>query len=265
MGLFGPGPASFTATFASALVASGAWIFNYFIRGEALAERHVAKLRQRRRARHEAELKALEAEWAATGYDEGERQARELRQAYQQLVAFLEERVHGKGRGQAERLKALAEDTYREGAGILRQALDAFRALRKVDRNKLESELFEWRAELGRLKRTRGSSALDEARTAGLDTRIAAHERRLRLWEDQANSAEKLLAESEVLEAALESTYLELVDLDNPEALFSRGHAVEALERAVTAARRVDERLRGLSAPSPEAEDVYLAAADRRS
>ena len=79
------------------------------------------------------------------------------------------------------------------------------------------------------------------------------------------SAVEQLLAESEVLESALESTYLEAVDLKSPEALFSRGQAAESLERAVAAARRVEDRLRGAGAPAPEDDEIYLSAKEPRS
>lgn len=263
MGLLGPDAASFAATFGSMLVAGGAWIFNYFIRGEAFAERHVEKLRRRRETLRREELRSLEGEWSTSGHEEGERQARELRQAYQKLDEFLRTRSADRSGLHAQRLMVLAEDTYREGVVILRQALEAHRALRLVDRDKLERELFEWRAELGELRRSDAGSA-EDVRAAGLDTRIAAHERRLRLIAGQEKSVEQLLAESETLESALESAYLEAVDLQSPEAFFNHGQAAEELERAVTAARRVEERLRSMSGPTAAEDEIYLTAAERR-
>ncbi|MEE8523591.1 MAG: hypothetical protein V3T72_06635 [Thermoanaerobaculia bacterium] len=265
MGLLGPDAASFAATFGSMLVAGGAWIFNYFIRGEAFAERHVKKLRRQRETLRREELRSLESEWSTSGHEEGTRQALELRQAYQKLDEFLRSRFDGDGGSSlnAQRLMMLAEDTYREGVVILRQALEAHRALRLVDRDKLELELFEWRAELGQLRRSDADTA-EDVRAAGLDTRIAAHERRLRLIAGQEKSVEQLLAESETLEAALESAYLEAVDLQSPEAFFNHGRAAEELERAVTAARRVEERLRSMSGPTAAEDEIYLTAAERR-
>ena len=48
MGLFGLDPSSLAVVFGGALLGAGAWVFNYFIRGEALAERRVQKLRELR-------------------------------------------------------------------------------------------------------------------------------------------------------------------------------------------------------------------------
>ncbi len=260
MGLIGLDPGSFAVTAGGALLAAGVWVFNYFIRGEKLAERHVERLRQRRERMRREELRSLESEWAAAGHAAGTAQARELRQAYVKLEELFASRWAETRGLNAERLRVLAEDTYQEGSAILRQALDAHRALGRIDRDKLERELFEWRADLGRLRSGRAPAG-----TSGeaLETRIAAHERRLSLYDEQAQTVERLLAESEVLESALESTYLEAVDLRSPDAFFSRGHAAEELERAIAAARRVEERLRGMDRPT-EDDEIYVEAGGRR-
>ncbi len=260
MGLISLDPGSFAVTFGGALLAAGAWVVNYFIRGEKLAARHVERLRQRRERMRREELRSLESEWAAADHPAGTQQARELRQAYGKLEELLASRWAETRGLNAERLLVLAEDTYQEGSAILRQALDAHRALGRIDRDKLERELFEWRADLGRLRSGRTVAAGVSAET--LETRIAAHERRLELYDQQAQTVERLLAESEVLESALESTYLEAVDLQSPEAFFSRGRAAEELERAVAAARRVEERLRSMDRP-PGDDEIYLEANER--
>lgn len=259
IGLMELDPQAFAVTFLSGLVAAGAWVFNYFVRGEKLAERHVERLRERRDGYQQERARSVEEEWAEVGHPDGEKQARELREAYERLDELLETRFARTQSPNLQRLRVLAEDTFQEGAAILRQALEAYRALGQVDHRHLERELFEWRAELGRLRRA--PAAEREARQAALDTRIATHERRLELYYQQRKSVEELLAESEVLESALESTYLEAVDLGSAEAIFTRGESASRLERAVAAARRVEERLRNLGQPTRE-DKIYLAAGE---
>jgi len=266
MGLFGLDPTTLAVTFGGALVGAGAWVFNYFIRGEALAEKRVAKLRQARARQQHAEIASLEAEWAQTGLAEGVQQARELREAFQKLDGFLEGRLADAGgitnpdRGlSVQRLRVLAEDTYREGAAILRSALETFKAVQQVDHDKLENELASWRQELRAVKAT-GAEAI---RVESLEKRIASHERRLELLRERAQSIDQLFAESEALESALESTYLEAVDLKSPEVLLGQGQAASALERAVSAARRVEDRLRGMDG-TKEDEELYLTAGEGR-
>ncbi len=266
MGLFGLAPASLAVAVGGALVGAGAWVVNYFIRGEALAENRVAKLRARRERYHHAEVASLEAEWSQTGLPEGVQQARELREAYQKLDEFLKGRLTAQGSGgrtadrglSVQRLMVLADDTYREGAAILRSALETYHALRQVDHEKLELELAAWQEEL----RTVQLAGAEPARVESLETRIASHQRRLQLFRERLESIDRLFAESEALEAALENSYLEAVDLQSPDAMLGHGQAASALERAVGAARRVEDRLRAIDG-SPKEDEIYLAAAER--
>ena len=245
-------PTAFAITFGSALTAAAAWVFNYFVRGEELARQHVQSLRELRRELRHEEVTALVDDWHGTDHQEGRQQAEELVAAYERLSELLRRRLRqGGGPGfTLERLRILAEDTFREGTSILRQAFDVHQAMVHADGDKLERELAAWRAEGG-----------DTPREA-LATRIAAHERRLALLATQDQKLDELLARSETLEAALESTCLEVLDLANPEALFERGSAADELERAMNAARNVEERMRGVSA-TPEDDEIYLASGRR--
>ncbi len=268
MVLFGLGLPALAVAFGGALAGTGAWVYNYFIRGEALAERRVAKLREQREQYRHEQVATLEAEWSKAGLAEGVQQARELREAYLKLSGFLEGRLTAARKSSGsdaglgvQRLMVLAEDTYREGAGILRGALDTYRALQQIDHEKLRVELDGWRSEL---ETVRGAGA-EPARAEALETRITSHERRLELFEERVQSIDRLFAESEALESALESTYLEAVDLEGAgSSLLAGGGSASALERAVEAARRVEDRLRAQEQPNKE-DDIYLTAGDRQS
>lgn len=255
MALFGLDVAGFAVAFASALAAGAAWVFNYFVRGEDLARRHVEKLHRRRRELRHSEVETLVEEWRATGHADGLQQAEELSAAYRHLDDALRQRLAQDGAGPAftlQRLRVLAEDTYREGVAILRQALVVHSAAEQVDRGKLEQELDGWRREL---------QGMDDAgRREALSTRIAAHEKRLGLLDAQARRLDELLAKSETLEAALEATCLEIADFGNSETLFHRGSAADELERAMNAARSAEERVRGAGAAVTEDDDIYLKA-----
>ncbi len=233
-------------------------MFNYFVRGEALAEKRVTRLRERRERYHDREVASLEAEWSQAGLAEGVQQARELREAYQKLDAFLKQRLAERPDGGlgVQRLMVLAEDTYRQGAAILRSALQTFQAIQQVDHEKLRQELAAWQEEL----RTVQLAGAEATRIESLETRIVSHQRRLELFGERVESIDRLFAESEALEAALESTYLEAVDLQGPEALLGHGDAASELERAVGAARRVEDRLRGTDASKED--EIYLAASE---
>ena len=265
MGLFGADPTSLAVTLGGVMVAAGAWVFNYFIRGEKLAAKRVARLRARRERHYHREVASLETEWSQAGLPEGVQQAKELREAYQKLDAFLKGRLAeaertGRDAGgfNVQRLMVLAEDTYREGAGILRSALLTYQALQQVDHDKWRSELAVWREELHNVQQ----SGVAGPRIESLETRIGSHERRLQLFAQRVESVDRLFAESEALEAALESTYLEAVDLESPDALLGRGQAASSLEQAVVAARKVEDRLRAIEQPNKE-DDIYLAASEK--
>ncbi len=276
MGLFGLDPNSLAVVFGGALLGAGAWVFNYFIRGEALAEKRVTKLRAQREEQRHAQVASLEAQWQEVGWPEGAQQARELREAHQKLEEFLKGRLAAEGPGartadrglSVQRLMVLADDTYREGAVILGAALDTYRALSLVDYDKLQAELTAWQEELKTVRLAGGedvshSSPSGGTRIQSLETRIAGHQRRMRLFRDRVTSVDRMLAESEALESALESTYLEAVDLKGPDALLGHGQAASALERAVSAARRVEDRLRAMGEP-PKEDEMYLAAGERK-
>lgn len=259
MGLIGPDPASFAVTFGAAVVGVGAWIYNYFVRGERFAERHVEALRARRQQHRLDELANLEADWKAANHEEGLQQARELREAYTRLQDHLESRIAEGGGLEVQRLMVLAEDTYAEGVAILRMALQSREALRAIDVTKLRHELASWRRELSAAREL----GLEDPRLAGHETRIAGHERRLALCAERERSLADLLGQSEALESALESAYLEVIDFQKRDALLARGNAASALELAVNAARRVEDRMRDALAQDRQDDTEYLEASDR--
>lgn len=251
LGLMGLDPRAFAITFASVLLAAGGWVVNYFLRGETFAERHVEGLQNRRLALRRDEVDRLAEGWQETGHAEGTKQVAELRAAYEQLRDFLElglakDDPHGL---QLRRLLVLTEDTFREGVAILTQALAVQQALDAMDPDALRRELEQWR-----------QAPPAQTDTAAQRTRIEALEKRLALGDRQAAVVERLLAESEVLETALQSTHLEAAQLESPEVLFAKGHTAAELERAVKAAQRVEERLAADSRARTEGDDLYLTA-----
>ncbi len=259
MGLIGPDPVSFAVTFGGAVLGVGAWIYNYFVRGERFAEDHVGALREQRQQHRLDELATLEADWQANGHAEGLQQARELREAYTRLQDYLLGRI-AEGAGlDVQRLMVLAEDTYAEGVAILRMALDSREALQAINVKKLRHELATWRRELSAAREL----GLEDPRLAGHETRIAGHEKRLELCADRERSLADLLGQSEVLESALETAYLEVIDFQKRDTLLARGNAASALEQAVHAARRVEDRMRGTLTPDRESDEEYLEASDR--
>ena len=161
-------------------------------------------------------------------------------------------REHGRDEGGGQRFLSLAYDAHREGVSVLRKALHIYQALQKIDRIKLESELRNWEEDV--------KSATDREADS-LKRRIEGHKNRLNRYSEREEELRRLLDECEELEGALENAYIDVVGLvgDMDTDLFG-GSAAQNLERTVDAARRVEERLRGVDDSQAEEDEMYLQA-----
>ncbi len=149
----------------------------------------------------------------------------------------------------AERFRVLAEETYRHGVTILKRALNLFQALQQVDVNTLEQERLAWIQQRER-----------EGTAESLERNIEAHTKRLDRYHQREEELRALIAQLNELETALETAHLEVVDLVGQ--AVSGGplasNAASHLERAVEAARRVEQRLRGFGNEDARADEEYL-------
>ena len=255
--VFGLTPVSLFTMLAGGFVGLGSWVVNFFMRGERLTEKHVQRLRALR-AQHEIhEVQDIEDSCRHAGFDEGAKEAAELTAAYQNLRRFLSEQMGGRRSLSAQHFLTLAEDTYQEGMTILRRALNIHQALRDIDVKTLEAELAAWKRE----RRVLGRDAIEAERKV-LDQGIEAHTRRISLYREREKQLEQLVAESNGLETALETAYLEVTDLVDEDVgrLFQRDGAATELEKAVNAARSVEQRLRGIGHEDTRADQEYLEA-----
>jgi DNA repair exonuclease SbcCD ATPase subunit len=135
------------------------------------------------------------------------------------------------------------------GVAILHRALNFFQALQDVDVDTLEQERQAWI----RWREQEGSSE-------SLERNIEACTKRLDQYRRRAEELQALIAQLNELETALETTYLEVVDLVGQEAsagLFESGAAAH-LERAVAAARRVEQRPRSFGSEDTRADEEYF-------
>lgn len=252
MGAFGVSATPVKSALAGGLFAAASWVFHYFVRGEKIAAKYAQKQIARQQEAEAASKQAFEQQFFEIGFSEGVRAARELDTAYSQLNDFLNQE---QARGTVARFRSLADDCYREGRQLLGQALALKRALRAVDANALTREQALWR------KQVAGMAAETPA-ARSLQTRIDSHQRRLDLYARRQAALQDLLTECDVLEAALESAYLEAVDLVRSDVQLAQSQGAAAnLEQAVRAARRVEDRLRGLEqGPDDHEDDVYREA-----
>jgi hypothetical protein len=255
MGLISFDPRSFGVGFGAALFGAAAWVVNYFFRGESFAAARMRRLQAMRDAQKEMVAASLRAACEAERFPRGVDAAKDLAEVYAKLQRLLAMQA-ASGKASAVRFASLAEDTYREGLQLLRAALDIHRALREIDGDKLRRELSAWEKELRTVEQRGRAEAAAAAREA-LETRIAGHRRRLTSYDERHAALQRLLAQCEALESALETAYLEVLDLGHEKDQLLQGQAASRLERAVAAARIVEDRLRAAQDHS-EADAVYL-------
>jgi hypothetical protein len=245
----GLSPASLMAMLGFGFVSAATWVINYVGRGDILAAQHIQKLRALRADYERREVEELTLACQHAGFSAGTKAVQELTAAYHKLHQFLVEQQNGQGEASGERFRVLAEDTYRHGIAILHRALNLFQALQGVDVDTLEQDLQAWTKQ----REQAGSSE-------SLERNIEACTKRLDRYRRRAEELQVLIAQLNELETALATTYLEVVDLVGQEAgagLFESGAATH-LERAVAAARRVEQRLRGFGSADTRADEEYL-------
>jgi uncharacterized membrane-anchored protein YhcB (DUF1043 family) len=252
----GPTEVSVMAAIGLAVAGAIGFVWNYIINGEHRAAAHVQTLRNQRRQQVHSELDAIAAEAESIGFPEGTKQAKQLTAAYENLVKFLGEQAASLN---VDQFSVLAEDTFKQGVAVLAEALDMFKAVQSVDKGKLAQELLKWRRDASR--------AGEDARSKTLQAQIDQNQRRLDLLRERTAQIEDLLARSDGIQLALQSTYMELVDMehrDPTELLSNDGGAATRLKGAVDAARRVETKLRGDETPEEKASnEEYLRAASQ--
>jgi hypothetical protein len=232
-------------------VGAAAWVVNFYVRGDARAQAHVEKLRALRRDLDVESLEELEATCLKAHFKQGAKEAAELKAAYLKFSEFLSNKAKRSEDLQSQRLAALAEDTYREGTAILAKALQVFIALKSVNVHTLRRERDELQENLKTCKKSQAES---------LEQQLEAQQKRIELYERQETLLAQLLTEVNELEAALETAYLEVVELVAQDAELAswQSGAGTRLERAVEGARRAEERLRGLTNGTSAEDEMYL-------
>jgi hypothetical protein len=242
-------PASLLATLGFSFISAASWVINYVGRGDKLVEQHIQKLRALRDDYERREIEDLALACREAGFTAGAKEAQEITNAYRKLQQFLVAQRAGHGNVSAERFRVLAEETYRHGVTILRRALNLFQALQRVDVATLEQERREWIRQREQ-----------EGRAESLERNIEAHTKRLDRYHQRAEELRALIAQLNELETALETAHLEVVDLvgEAPSKGPFASDAASHLERAVEAARRVEQRLRGFGDENSQDDEEYL-------
>ena len=183
------------ASAVSALIDSGA--LHPLAEDEVLVEPelHDSLLRGFRRLESEEGLKAL----------------RQLDYEYGQVQRLLRGREKTNSLSVAQ-IPPLAEETYRQGLSVLKDALGLHLSIHSPDRERLEEELAELDMEINILKEDEG----EEARVRMKEETLASHRERLILINQQRSHVEELLHQCGRCEASLHRTRIELAELKAP-------------------------------------------------
>jgi hypothetical protein len=243
-------PASLMAVLGCAFIGVGAWVINYVGRGNTLVEQHIQKLRALRAEYERREVENLVLACREAGFQGGAKEAEELTEAYHKLQHFLDAQRAVQGNASGERFRVLAEETYRHGVTILQHALNLFQALQRIDVDTLEQERRAWMEQQAH----KGTSA-------SLERNIEAHGKRLERYRRREEELQAIIAQLNELETALETAHLEVVDLVGQPAggRVFESDAASHLERAVEAARRAEQRLRGFDDEDTRTDEEYLS------
>jgi hypothetical protein len=229
-------PASLLVAFGCAAFSIVSFAYNYVLKGPDRVRARQQELMELRRQHDLYEVYRVGLECQRLGFEEGAKEAGELIVAYEKLAKY----VGSKEGATAASFGLQAEDVYRQGAQTIRKAVELYNALTSIDVKLLKRELKSWKTRREKLEGTE-----TEART--LDREIAGHEKRLKQFDDNTEKLAELFATVNDIEAALETTYLDLVQMGSADAstyLSADGGAAERLRSAVAARRRVEDRLR---------------------
>ncbi len=266
MALMNFSEAAFTLAVGSGLLSVASWVYQYFVRGEKIAAKYVDNLKEKRDFHKHQQVFNIEQECKDAGFSEGEAAARELREAYTRLARFLKDKFQKRQSMSAQRFLVLAGESYDQGMSFLTKALSLYQALDEMDQKKLKKELKAWEREVERLQKKTGNEGNEDEHAQlviqALDEKIRSHRRRLDLFDERGKTLKQVLAQCEILEATLDSAYLEVVDLLEDRRQVKRESVAGNLERAVTAARKVENRLRGLEKGSAVDDSIYSRQTD---
>ena len=136
----------------------------------------------------------------------------------------------------------LAEETYRQGLSILTDALHLMTAIRSPQNERLEREIVEFTIELKAMKGNESQAPRIKMR----EETIASHRQRLDLVNQQALRVDQLLHQSEICEASLHRTHIEIAALKAGSSDSSVRMVTDTLQNTIIQAKEVQEELRRL-------------------
>ena len=139
-------------------------------------------------------------------------------------------------------IPGLAEETYRQGLGVLVGCLDLMREIGSPNNRKLEAEVVDLQSQIGAME----NDDTQTERLSILKATVASHQERLALVQRQSLRVDGLLHQSDSCEASLHRTRIELAALkaDNVDARVSA--VTDSLQSTINQAKEVQEELKKL-------------------
>ena len=246
-----PSPVSFGLMLGLAFTSASSFVYNFVVKGPERAQNYVNRLRELRRKCEVQSLDQLTTSFNRVGFGEGAKEAQELKAAYEQLANYL---AQNSQLASVDRFSVLAEETLRQGVRTLQQALDVVTAMESVDVESLQAEVARWQRRLSKIDQ-------DSTEFKTLKQQVDSHSKRVDLYNQSYEKLSQLIAESNEIETAMQTTYLELVDSGHQnldDFLREDGSAVSRLNQAVEAAKKVEQSLKGDDEEQKARQQKYL-------
>jgi hypothetical protein len=227
------------------LVAVGSFGWHYFVRGPdsaSLKAREQIALHEREvEARRQDTLQDMRDELArrlggepAEAWLPARRALEQLTEAYDRLVDLLAQRRGSRDATNVGLLAGRAEETCRQGLSLLVDVADAVQVVAETDRDELATEI----ADLERRLAAAGDESDASERVRIWRERLASHGERLAALDAQQLRIERLLAQVDACEAALERVRLGLPGLNTGIQERVAQDAADRLTRTIETARR---------------------------
>jgi hypothetical protein len=248
---------SFTVAVGSGIASLVSWVYHFFVRGKDIGRDYIKSLNERRKIQKDWQDEDFENQCILEGFKEGEVAAKELKVAYLRLEEFLKDKIEKSQSKSSERFLSLAEDSFNQGMVFLNKGLSLYKALNGMNAPKLNRELKTWKKEVANLEGKASVRDHSQLVVQALQQKIQSHLRRLELFAERSETLKHVMAQCEILEATLDSTYLEVVDLMEGDHHIKQDNAAGSLERAISAARRVEDRLRGIEQGPQYDDSIY--------
>ena len=172
---------------------------------------------------------------------QGLKALQQLAYEYAQLQSTLERRKEDQSL-LAARIPTLAEESYRQGLGVLELGLELVQAINSPNGERLEREKIRIESEIECIKR----DATQARRVKLLKETLASHKERLSLLDQQAIHVEELLHQAGRCEASLNQARIQLLSLSADGYRDGVSSVNETLTRIIQQAKEVQEELKDL-------------------